>query len=163
MPAPDLRRHLADPEATARAGAALAAVLRPGDAVLLSGDIGAGKSALARALITALLALDGRAEEVPSPSFTLVQAYDTARGPVWHVDLHRLSGPEGCAELGLDDAFAEAIVLVEWPDRLGAMTPARRLALALDFAGPSEADGRRLDVQATGEGWGPALAALAAA
>ena len=163
MSAPDLRRHLPDPEATARAGAALAAVLRPGDAVLLSGDIGAGKSALARALIAALLALDGRAEDIPSPSFTLVQVYDTARGPVWHVDLHRLSGPAGCAELGLDEAFAEAITVIEWPDRLGGMTPARSLALALDFAGRTEAEGRRLDVRATGPGWDAALAALATA
>ena len=157
---PTLRLHLPDAEATARAGAALAAALRPGDAVLLSGEIGAGKSALARALIATLLAEDGRAEEIPSPSFTLVQVYDTLRGEVWHVDLHRLAGPEGAEELGLGDAFGEAVCLVEWPDRLGALAPSRRLELALDFAGADEAAGRWLEARAVGGDWDAALAAL---
>jgi tRNA threonylcarbamoyladenosine biosynthesis protein TsaE len=125
---------LPDPAATDAMGAALARAIRPGDTVLLSGDLGAGKSALARAAIAALLAEDGREEEIPSPSFTLVQSYEAARGEIWHVDVYRLAGPEDCAELGLEEAFGTAIVFVEWPDRLGWLTPARRLEIALDFA-----------------------------
>lgn len=161
-PAAPLRLHLPDAAATERAGAALAAALRPGDAVLLSGDLGAGKSALARAVIAALLAEDGRAEDIPSPSFTLVQQYDTALGEVWHADLHRVPGPEAVEELGLEDAFETAITLVEWPERLGPLRPPRRLEIALDFAGPDEASGRVMTVRAVGE-WDPALAALARA
>lgn len=159
-PGPVLERRLPDAEATARAGAALAATLAPGDAVLLSGDLGAGKSALARAAIAALLAQDGRAEDIPSPSFTLVQEYETAHGDVWHADLHRLSGPDGVEELGLEEAFDRAICLVEWPERLGPFTPPRRLELALDFAGIEEAAGRVLRVRAVGGGWTAALGAL---
>ena len=133
--APALRRPLPAPEDTDRIGAALAAHLAPGDAVLLHGDLGAGKSALARACIRALLAEDGRAEDdIPSPSLTLVQVYDCARAEVWHVDLYRLAGEDGCVELGLVDALDDAICLVEWPDRLGALTPARRLDIALSMA-----------------------------
>jgi tRNA threonylcarbamoyladenosine biosynthesis protein TsaE len=161
------RRLLPTPEATDRAGAALGAQLRPGDAVLLRGDLGAGKSALARACIRALQAEDGREEEdIPSPSFTLVQVYDSARGDIWHVDLYRLGGPDGCAELGLEDAFETAITLVEWPERLGPLRPARRLDLTLEFAetkgGALEEPGRHLTAQAHGAGWEGALAALAA-
>ena len=164
--AADIRRLLPTAEDTDRVGAALAAHLAPGDAVLLHGDLGAGKSALARACIRALLAEDGRDEEdIPSPSFTLVQVYDCARGEVWHVDLYRLSGEDGCVELGLDDALDDAICLVEWPDRLGALTPARRLHVALSMAAgddPSVDPGRWLEVRAHGPGWDAALAALAA-
>lgn len=153
-----LRRALPDAEATDRAGAALAAALHPGDAVLLSGDLGAGKSALARAVIAALLAEDGRSEDIPSPSFTLVQTYEAARGEIWHADLHRLAGPEGCEELGLEDAFRTAICLVEWPDRLGPLTPPRRLEIALDF--DDEGEGRIMEATPVGEGWEAACAAL---
>lgn len=158
--APALRRALPDAEATDAAGRALAAVLAPGDAVLLAGDLGAGKSALARAAIAALLAEDGREEDIPSPSFTLVQVYDAARGEIWHADLHRLGGPDGVAELGLEDAFEAAICFVEWPDRLGPATPRRRLELALDFE--PDGEGRMMEVRPVGPGWEAALAALAA-
>ncbi len=154
-----LHRPLPDADATDRAGAALARTLAPGDAVLLSGDLGAGKSAFARAVIATLLAEDGRVEDIPSPSFTLVQTYDAARGEVWHADLHRLGGPEGCEELGLEDAFRTAICLVEWPDRLGPLTPPRRLEIALDFDAGGE--GRVMEVTPVGEGWEAACAALA--
>ncbi|MGM0583681.1 MAG: tRNA (adenosine(37)-N6)-threonylcarbamoyltransferase complex ATPase subunit type 1 TsaE [Pseudomonadota bacterium] len=157
-----LRLHLPDAAATERAGAALAGALRPGDAVLLSGDLGAGKSALARAVIATLLAEDGRSEDIPSPSFTLVQQYDSARGEVWHADLHRLPGPEAIEELGLEDAFETAITLVEWPDRLGRLRPPRRLEIALDFAGPDEAAGRLMTVRVAGD-WDAAVAALSRA
>jgi tRNA threonylcarbamoyladenosine biosynthesis protein TsaE len=159
-PRPRLLRRLPDAAATDRAGAALAGVLAPGDAVLLHGDLGAGKSAFARAAIAALLAEDGRAEDIPSPSFTLVQEYETARGPVWHADLHRLPGPEAVQELGLSEAFETAICFVEWAERLGAETPARRLDVRLEFAGADEAAGRLMSVQAVASGWDGALAAL---
>ncbi|MGR3781163.1 MAG: tRNA (adenosine(37)-N6)-threonylcarbamoyltransferase complex ATPase subunit type 1 TsaE [Albimonas sp.] len=158
--APALRRLLADAEATDRAGAALGLALAPGDAVMLSGDLGAGKSALARAAIAAILAREGRVEEIPSPSFTLVQTYDAAGAEIWHADLHRLSGPAAIPELGLEEAFDEAVCLVEWPDRLGPLAPPRRLEIALAFP-PGGAEGRMLEARALGPGWERALAALA--
>ena len=115
---------LAATEAFARR---VAAAVRPGDAILLSGDLGAGKTAFARAVLRA--AADAPALDVPSPSFTLVQTYETGRGVVHHFDLWRLDGPAALAELGWDDA-CEDIVLVEWPDRLGPLTPAGALRLS---------------------------------
>ena len=154
-----LRRLLADAEATDRVGAALGLALAAGDAVMLSGDLGAGKSALARAAISAILAQEGRVEEIPSPSFTLVQTYDSARGEIWHADLHRLGGPAAIPELGLEEAFEDSICLVEWPDRLGPLAPERRLEIALAFP-PGDAEGREIEVRALGPGWEAALAAL---
>ena len=142
--------HLADPAATAQLGRALAPHLAAGDTVTLSGGLGAGKSHLARALIEARLKVAGRSESVPSPSYTLVQVYDLDGVQLWHADLYRLSGVDELAELGLDEAFATAICLVEWPDRLGRALPARNLAIALDFAeGPD--DTRRATIRATGD------------
>ncbi|MDF2232494.1 tRNA (adenosine(37)-N6)-threonylcarbamoyltransferase complex ATPase subunit type 1 TsaE [Albimonas sp. CAU 1670] len=158
---PDLRLSLPDAEATDRLGAALGLALAPGDAVMLSGDLGAGKSALARAAIAAILAQEGRVEDIPSPSFTLVQTYDSERGEIWHADLHRLGGPAAIPELGLEEAFDDAICLVEWPDRLGPLAPGRRLEIALAFP-PGGEEGRVLDVRALGPGWEAALAALGA-
>jgi tRNA threonylcarbamoyladenosine biosynthesis protein TsaE len=158
-PAAPILRDLPDAEATARIGAALGPALRRGDAVLLFGDLGAGKSALARAAIQARLALEGRREDVPSPSFTLVQTYRTAGAEVWHADLHRLAGPDAIEELGLDMAFEDAVTFVEWPDRLGPWTPARRLEITLEERG----EGRRLRAVAVGPGWDAALAALGSA
>jgi tRNA threonylcarbamoyl adenosine modification protein YjeE len=105
---------LADPAATDAFGAALAAELRPGDLVLLEGDLGAGKSAMARAIIRTLS--NDPALDVPSPTFALVQPYDTATGPVLHADLYRLGDPREVDELGLLDN-PQAIVLVEWAER----------------------------------------------
>lgn len=147
---------LPGPDDTDRLGAALAPVLRPGDCLLLEGALGAGKTALARAVIRALT---HPAEEVPSPSFTLVQCYDGATGPVWHIDLYRLSDPAEIAELGLADAFATAICLIEWPDRLGRERPARHLLIRLDDAG----EGRVATLAPAGPGWQAALAAARAA
>lgn len=111
-----LLRFLPDEDATALLGNDLAAALRPGDVVALRGDLGAGKTALARAIIRTLA---GRPElEVPSPTFTLVQRYDT-NPPVHHFDLYRIAGPEELEELGLSEAADEGIVLVEWPERGG--------------------------------------------
>ncbi len=121
--------HLDSLAATERLAARLASVLRPGDALLLEGPLGAGKSALARALLRRLAG--DPALEVPSPSFTLVQSYDLPDGgAAHHYDLYRLSGPADLAELGWDEARG-GIVLVEWPDRLGALRPEDAIALAL--------------------------------
>lgn len=124
--------HLPDLAATEALAGRIAVLLRAGDAVLLEGPLGAGKSALARALLRTLLA--DPALEVPSPSYTLVQRYDTPAGTVHHYDLWRLDGPAGVAELGWEDAL-DGIVLVEWPDRLGALRPADALTVALAPAG----------------------------
>lgn len=134
--APDLTLALPDAAATEALGQRLAALLRPGDVVLLEGPIGAGKSCLARALIRARL---GTAEEVPSPTFTLVQVYQDAAGEIWHADLYRLTHPDEVWELGLDQAFETAVCLVEWPDRLGSHRPPGALTIRLEPLG----DGRR--------------------
>jgi tRNA threonylcarbamoyladenosine biosynthesis protein TsaE len=131
-----LTLDLPDPEATEALGHRLAVLAQPGDVFLLEGPIGAGKSCLARAFIRARL---GREEEVPSPTFTLVQVYEAAGVEIWHADLYRLSHPDEVWELGLDDAFSTAICLVEWPDRLGAHVPPGALHLKLEAAG----DGRK--------------------
>lgn len=123
-------------EATEALGRLLAGHLFPGDTLLLAGPIGAGKSHLSRAIIRARL---GRMEDVPSPTFTLVQTYDDPAGDIWHADLYRLSHPDEVRELGLEDAFATAICLVEWPERLGRHLPDNAIHLSLS----PENDGRR--------------------
>jgi tRNA threonylcarbamoyladenosine biosynthesis protein TsaE len=148
---------LPDEAATARVGAALGRALAPGDALLLEGPLGAGKSALARAAVQARLADEGRIEEVPSPTYTLVQVYPSAAGEIWHADLYRLTDPDDVAELGLLDAFAEAICLIEWPDRLGPYAPARALSARLGF--PEGGGGRTLALTPRGAGWDAAVAA----
>jgi tRNA threonylcarbamoyladenosine biosynthesis protein TsaE len=117
---------------TAALGARLAALARPGDCLLLSGPIGAGKSCLARAFIQARL---GREEDVPSPSFTLVQVYEAGGVEIWHADLYRLTHPDEVWELGLDQALTQAICLIEWPDRMGSHLPPDALHLALQVQG----------------------------
>lgn len=109
-------------------GRRLAALVRPGDVIALEGTLGTGKSTLARALIRALTDAD---EEVPSPTFTLVQQYDTEAGLVWHFDLYRLEKPDDALELDIEEAFADGISLIEWPDRLGPHLPRRRLDVSL--------------------------------
>lgn len=136
-----LTLFLPDEAATTRLGAALALHLGPGDCLLLEGPIGAGKSHLARALIQSRL---GRAEEVPSPSFTLVQTYEADGVEIWHADLYRLSHPDEALELGLSEAFEHAITLVEWPDRLGSAVPVNALRLTLALEG----EGRRATITA---------------
>ena len=115
-----------------RLAIALAGGLRSGDAVLLSGPLGAGKSTFARALLRA--ACGDPAMDVPSPSYTLVQSYDAPGLTLHHFDLWRLDGPAGVAELGWDDARA-GVVLVEWPDRLGHLRPAAALEITLEIDG----------------------------
>lgn len=140
-PHPDLTLALPDEAATDALGAQLAHLLRPGDTLALEGGLGAGKTQLARALINARQAAAGLSrDDVPSPSYTLVQTYDCGDAEIWHADLYRLTGPEDVAELGLDAAFdSGAICLVEWPDRMGAMLPAAAITLRL---APSAGGGR---------------------
>lgn len=123
---------LADPDETDALARALAPRLGAGDVLLLDGQIGAGKSQFARALIRFFLP----GQEVPSPTFTLVQTYEAPDFDIWHADLYRLSHPDEALELGLVDAFDEALCLVEWPDRLGPDRP--RMALTLRFSVPDE-------------------------
>lgn len=122
---------LPDEDATTRLGEWLAGHMQGGETLLLEGPIGAGKSHLARALIRARL---GRWEDVPSPTFTLVQVYQ-ADVEIWHADLYRLTHPDEVMELGLEDAFGHAICLVEWPDRLGSAVPERAVRVALRAEG----------------------------
>ena len=102
--------------------------LQKGDVVLLKGEIGAGKSHFARSLIQSAMYIK---EEVPSPTFTLVQVYDTTIGSIWHADLYRLNDYSDVIELGLIDAFGNDIVLIEWPDRLGYLEPQDALTVEL--------------------------------
>jgi tRNA threonylcarbamoyladenosine biosynthesis protein TsaE len=149
---------LPNPAATERLAAMIAAKARAGDAILLSGDLGAGKTHFARGFINALTPAP---EEVPSPTFTLVQTYDAVAGgqpaEIWHFDLYRLKSPEETYELGIEEAFAEGIVLVEWPDRLGGLAPRERLEIRLGIG----ADGttRQAQLRAT-ESWCKRLAAV---
>jgi len=125
--------NLAATEALSRR---IAAKARPGDVIALRGGLGAGKTAFARAFVAARL---GRAEDVPSPTFTLVQTYDADGGTIWHFDLYRLARPDEAWELGIEQAFRDGISLIEWPERLGALLPDDRLDIALDFAGREDA------------------------
>ena len=115
-------------EATQAVARALALRLEPGDIVLLEGEVGAGKTHFARSVIQALLPSP---EDIPSPTYTLVQTYDGTRGEIWHADLYRLTDVSELEELGMSAAFDEAICLVEWPDRLGSARPATALTISL--------------------------------
>ncbi len=150
---PQIILTLPDEAATQALAARVAARARPGDAVLLEGPLGAGKSTFARAFLRA--ASGDPALEVPSPTFTLVQGYDLPVGPAHHFDLWRLDGPAGLEELGWEEA-REGIVLVEWPDRLGALRPDDALTVALT---PTESEEARV---ATLRGWPTRIGTLAA-
>lgn len=146
---------LPDSDVTTRLGAALASRLRAGDAVLLKGPLGMGKTTLARGLIRALTRPD---EDVPSPTFTLVQFYES-EPPVAHFDLYRLTRPEEAVEIGLDEALDRGAVLIEWPERLGD-DPAAWLGvepLTIELA--SHGEGRRATVSGAG-GWNERLSDL---
>ncbi len=143
--------RLADAETTAALGARIAPLLEVGDALLLYGPLGMGKSTLARGLIRAMTRPD---EDVPSPTFTLVQFYES-RPPVAHFDLYRLNRAEEAFEIGLDEALDDGIAVIEWPERLGddvgRMVGDNRLCVILsEEAGDSETAGRLATVLATG-------------
>lgn len=124
--------HLASDEQTTLFAARLAPLLRAGDTLLLHGSVGAGKTHFARGLIQSRLQAAGLYEDVPSPTFTLVQTYWDGTTDLWHADLYRLVSPEDLVELGLDGAFENAICLVEWPDRLGNWVPQDALHVSLE-------------------------------
>lgn len=127
-----LEIELTDADMTARAGRVLAGLARPGDILALWGDLGAGKTTLARGFIAALVSAQ---EAVPSPTFTLVQTYPTEIGgapvEIWHFDLYRLKSAEEAYEVGIEEAFADGISLIEWPERLGSLLPRNRLDVTL--------------------------------
>jgi tRNA threonylcarbamoyladenosine biosynthesis protein TsaE len=138
---------LPDAASTEKAGAALAPLLKPGDVVLLYGDLGAGKTTFCRGLIGAL---SPRVENVVSPTFTLVQTYETKQGMVYHYDLYRLpeDKPSHLIELGWEESLTDGIVLVEWPERLGGLTPDNALTIRI---GACPSGGRSLEYRASPE------------
>lgn len=135
---------LFSPEHTSALAENLGAHLRAGDTILLEGAIGVGKTHFARSLIQMMLPV---VEDVPSPTFTLVQVYDAEQTEIWHADLYRLSSPDEVVELGLSDAFEDAVCLIEWPDRLADLAPAGALRMAFSLT-PDE---RHRDLQLTWE------------
>ena len=150
-----MRVALPDEDATQAFAGRLAGQLRTHDFVGLDGVLGIGKTTCARHMIAALA---GHDMEVPSPSFTLVQSYDFDAFTLWHFDLYRIENPEAVHELGFEDALADGVVLVEWPERLGPLLPPERLDVRFS-QGPSR-DQRIADLAAHGD-WRGRLAALA--
>jgi tRNA threonylcarbamoyladenosine biosynthesis protein TsaE len=146
---------LPDEAATAALAERIAALVQPGDVIALRGELGAGKTSFARAFIWAR----GAIGEVPSPTFTLVQLYELGGGAIWHFDGYRLRDPEEAWELGIEDAFAEGISLIEWPERFGGLIPARRLDIALSQGATPTA--RHAAIDPAGD-WAGRLAGLAA-
>lgn len=129
-------------------GRRLADRLRAGDVVLLSGDLGAGKTALARSVIEAMTGV----ADAPSPTYTLVQVYETRTGDaLWHADLYRVEGDGELDEIGLEDAFDEAITLVEWPDRLGRWLPSDRLEISITHSGAGMDSAREARITGFGQ------------
>lgn len=141
---------LVDEAATRRLGAAIAKQLRAGDLIALRGGLGAGKTALARAIIRARQESVGLAgEEVPSPTFTLVQVYAAAELTLWHFDLYRLERAEEVYELGIEDALAGGVTLIEWPERIEDLLPDDRLDVDIDFG--EDAGGRMVALTLGGD------------
>lgn len=137
------------PKASARLGQALAVHLKPGHVVLLSGPIGAGKSHIARAILRDL----GVSEDIPSPTFTLVQTYHVEALEIWHADLYRLSHVDEVAELGLLDAFETSVVLIEWPDLLVNELPKAALSISISLG--SDENTRQIHFRSADSQWLP--------
>ena len=116
---------------TAEIAARLAKQLKSGDIVALYGTLGAGKTAFCRGFIQSLLP----ETEVPSPTFTLLQTYDTPSFPVYHFDMYRLKSPEEAYEIGIEDAFAEGVSLIEWPEKIGSVLPKKHIRVHIRFKG----------------------------
>jgi tRNA threonylcarbamoyladenosine biosynthesis protein TsaE len=138
---PTFSFFLPDEAATEQLGSQIARRLQARDLVALHGGLGVGKTTLARAILRA--ATGDPDLIVPSPTFTLVEVYDTQRGMFWHFDLYRLEAPEQIFELGWEEARADGIALVEWPEHLGSLLPADRLDVTLGIHG----EGRRAELQ----------------
>ena len=134
--AASLAIELPDEAATAAFARRVAGLARKGDVIALRGPLGSGKTSFARAFIRARL---GTSEDVPSPTFTLVEIYGDAPPLVWHFDLFRIERPEEVWELGIEDAFAGGISLIEWPERMGGLLPRERLDVTLAFAAAPDA------------------------
>lgn len=130
---------------TAAIAAQLAQSCRGDDIFMLAGTLGAGKSVFARAFIQSLMGAD---TEVPSPTFTLVQTYDTPKGPLWHFDLYRLQSPDEIFEIGWEEAISSGISLVEWPERLGPYVPAKARLISIT-AGEKTPQQRKIWVDET--------------
>jgi tRNA threonylcarbamoyladenosine biosynthesis protein TsaE len=145
-------------EATTHIASRISEMLTIGDTLLISGPIGAGKTHFCRSLIQSRLRSEGRMEEVPSPTFTLVQIYDLNNVEIWHADLYRVMNPDDVMELGLGDAFETAICLVEWPDRLGTEQP--RNAMSLEIAAGNGENSRVATFSASSPRWAPVFALL---
>ncbi len=143
------------PDHTCQIASRVAPHLTAGDTILLSGDVGAGKTHFARCLIQSLLSTP---EDVPSPTYTLVQTYNAATCEIWHADLYRLTDTSEIEELGLLQAFEEAITLIEWPDRLGDLVPKHALNIHMS-SGDDEA-ARVLTLTWTDPRWAQKLEAI---
>lgn len=146
---------LPDETATAALAARIAAVAAPADIIALKGDLGSGKTVFARGFIGAC----GNQDEVPSPTFTLVQVYDAGPTVIWHFDLYRIRAPEEAWELGIEEAFITGISLIEWPERLGQLLPDRRLELSFTFG---DGPGARRVAMDPGKEWEARLAMITA-
>jgi tRNA threonylcarbamoyladenosine biosynthesis protein TsaE len=144
---------LPDEAATCALAARISRLAQLGDIIALRGDLGTGKTTFARAFIRAR---GDPAEEIPSPTFTLVQIYEL-HPPIWHFDLYRLGQPEEAWELGIEEAFSDGISLIEWPERLSTLLPERRLEVFFSFC--RLPDARRVILDPS-EGWRPRLAAI---
>lgn len=147
---------LPDLDATRAFGARLAASLGPGSVVLLEGDLGAGKSELARAVVQSLA---GAAIHVPSPTFTLMQSYALPGLELTHSDLYRLADADEARELGIEECWQRGALLVEWPDRAAELWPSERLVVALEPVAGAGPDARLARLEGTGR-WAPLLATL---
>ena len=157
---PVFQLELPDLSATQNLGALLADGLTAGDVISLSGPLGAGKSALARSII---VSANPNETDVPSPTFSLVQTYELADGtPLWHLDLYRIETPEDAMQLGLDDAFVDAVCLIEWPDRLKNCLPKSTLSIHIYQACDDDADGVRFADITAPPNWSKRLQAIIA-
>jgi tRNA threonylcarbamoyladenosine biosynthesis protein TsaE len=143
--------QLADLAATAELAGKLSALVEEGDVIALTGPIGAGKTTFARFFINAT----GYREDVPSPTFNLVQVYEGEGIPIWHFDLYRLERPEDVFELGIDQAFEEGVTLIEWPERMSKLLPPE--ALVLNFKSGASEQERQIDADVP-EHWGARFA-----
>jgi len=142
---------LASEDQTSALAACLSAHMGCGDVIALWGTLGAGKSAFARGFIRACTTAD---EDVPSPTFTLVQVYEPEQTtPIWHFDLYRLEDQDEIWELGFEDALFQAVSLIEWPERMGTALPARRLDIVIDFLPDETESSRQVQIIGRGVDW----------